>query len=157
MLFIFDEPVWWVTFGPRAGSFYKLPRHLGKTASGLDNVILPPGGQIGGTAPHIPGQEASPSPTAPGTWQLIISRSGLGHSGTVRLAASESSWLRSQALSPLVGEWQDSLRPQPLPVLLRMNRALIDSPPLCRAPAKLFTSVVSVPTLSPSGDYHYPS
>lgn len=64
--------------------FRSYPRHLGEATSGLDNVILPPSGQVNDTAPRMLGQEASPFPATPEVWQLIISRSGLGHSGTVR-------------------------------------------------------------------------
>lgn len=63
---------------------FKFPKHLGEATSGLDNVILPPSGQVSDTAPCMWGQEKSPFPATPGLWQLIIPQSGLGHCGMVR-------------------------------------------------------------------------
>lgn len=73
----------------------------------LDNVILPPSGQVSDTASHIWGQEASPFLAAPEAlaadyfkkwaWPLW---NGIAWE-QVKAAGS-----RSQALSPLTGAWQ---------------------------------------------------
>lgn len=92
----------------------QLPRHLGRTASGWDDGILPPGGQVSGTAPVSQGQEASPTPAAPGALAADYFKKW-AWPGPWGLGASESSWLLFSGPLTSPGEWQDSLGPQPLP------------------------------------------
>ena len=62
--------------------FKKLLRHQTEPVSGLDNVILPPSGQVGhGYSPcHRWGGEASVL-LPQGPWQLVVSREGLATLG----------------------------------------------------------------------------
>ena len=99
------------------------------------------------------------SPAAAGALAADYFKGGLGHSGTVRPGSKW--WQLSSVLRPSHLSWQrgdggvaeTAWGPQPLPGPVQIERWPTDSPPLCRAPAKLFTSVASVPTLSPGGDY----
>lgn len=98
---------------------FQVAQTPGQACQCLHSMILPPGGQVSLRAPCRPAIRPLPLLLPLGPWQLIISRSGLGHSGMVRPGSGQaweqvkSAGSGSQALSPLMEEGQESPRPSP--------------------------------------------